>query len=144
MQALERLHPTKAAIPGFVERQEAHYIRHGTHNLIANFEVATGRILAPTLTPTRNEEAFADHLLQTLTSDLDGEWIFIVDNLNTHQSESLVHLVATLCDLDPALGREGALRGPALASLPRRLPGRPPAPDPFRVHAQTRLVAQPD
>ena len=116
MQALERLHPTKAAIPGFVERQEAHYSRHGTHNLIANFEVATGRILAPTLTPTRNEEAFADHLLQTLTSDLDGEWIFIVDNLNTHQSESLVHLVATLCDLDPALGekgRSGVLRSQA-------------------------------
>ena len=87
MQALERLYPTKAAIPGSVERQEAHYIRHGTQNLIANFEVATGRILAPTLAPTRSEAEFAHHVLQTLTRDLDGEWIFIVDNLNTHQSE---------------------------------------------------------
>ena len=107
MQALERLHPTKAAVPGFVERQEAHYIRHGTYNLIANFEVASGRILSPTMSPTRSEEAFANHLLQTLARDLDGEWIFIVDNLNTHQSESLVHLVAVLCDLDEDLGKKG-------------------------------------
>jgi hypothetical protein len=107
MQALERLYPTKAAIPGFVERQEAHYVRHGTHNLIANFEVATGRILAPTMAPTRSEEEFAHHLLQTVASDLEGEWIFIVDNLNTHQSESRVHLVAVLCDLDQDLGKKG-------------------------------------
>ena len=107
MQALERLYPPKAAIPGFVERQEAHYIRHGTQTLIANFEVATGRILAPTLGPTRSEEDFADHVLQTLTRDLDGEWIFIVDNLNTHQSESLVHLVTVLCDLKVDLGQKG-------------------------------------
>ena len=38
---------------------------------------------------------------------MDGEWIFIVDNLNTHQSESLVHLVADLCDLDEDLGKKG-------------------------------------
>ena len=107
MQALERLYPTKAAIPGSVERQEAHYVRHGTQTLIANFEVASGRILAPTMAPTRSEADFAHHVLQTLTRDLDGEWIFIVDNLNTHQSESLVHLVATLCDLEGDLGKKG-------------------------------------
>ena len=118
MQALERRHPTKAAVPGFVERQEAHYIRHGTQTLIANFEVATGRILAPTLGPTRSEEDFADHVLQTVATDLDGEWIFIVDNLNTHQSESLVHLVAILCDLEGDLGEKGAHGDPPLASLP--------------------------
>ena len=46
-------------------------------------------------------------MLQTLTRDLDGEWIFIVDNLNTHQSESLVHLVTVLCDLKVDLGQKG-------------------------------------
>ena len=107
MQALERAHPTRAPIPGYVERREQHYIRHGTHCLIANFEVATGQIVAPTLSPTRSEEDFANHLLQTLVRDLDGEWIFIVDNLNTHPSESLVHLVAELCDLDEDLGKKG-------------------------------------
>ena len=107
MQALERRYPTKAAVPGFVERQEAHYIRHGTRTLIANFEVATGRILAPTLGPTRSEEDFANHVLQTVATDLDGEWIFLVDHLNTHQSESLVHLVAVLCDFKGDLGKKG-------------------------------------
>jgi hypothetical protein len=107
MQALERAHPTRPPIPGRIERREQHYVRHGTQCLIANFEVATGRILAPTMAPTRSEEEFAHHLLQTVASDLEGEWIFIVDNLNTHPSESLVHLVAVLCDLDQDLGKKG-------------------------------------
>ena len=62
MQALERTHPTLPAIPGYVERREEHYIRHGTQCLTANFEVATGRILTPTLSSTRSEEDFANHL----------------------------------------------------------------------------------
>ncbi len=107
IQALERTHPTLPAIPGYVERREEHYIRHGTQSLIANFEVATGRILTPTIAPTRSEEDFANHLLQTVATDLDGEWIFIVDNLNTHNSESLVCLVADLCDLEQDLGKKG-------------------------------------
>ena len=40
-------------------------------------------------------------------TDLDGEWIFILDNLNTHNSESLVCLVNDLCDLDQDLGTKG-------------------------------------
>ena len=107
MQALERTHPTRPAIPGYVERREEHYIRHGTQCLTANFEVASGRILTPTMAPTRSEEDFAHHVLQTVMSDLDGEWIFIVDNLNTHNSESLVCLVNDLCDLDQDLGKKG-------------------------------------
>ena len=106
MQALERAHPTRPAIPGYVERREQHYVRHGTQCLIANFEVATGQIVAPTLSYTRSEEDFANHVLQTVASDLDGEWIFIVDNLNIHKSESLVRLVADLCDLNEALGEK--------------------------------------
>ena len=116
MQALERTHPTRPAIPGYVERREEHYIRHGTQCLTANFEVASGRILTPTMAPTRSEEDFAHHVLQTVMSDLDGEWIFIVDNLNTHNSESLVCLVNDLCDLDQDLGkkvRAGILRSRA-------------------------------
>ncbi len=111
MQALERAHPTRPAIPGHVERREQHYVRHGTQCLIANFEVATGQIIAPTLSSTRSED-----LLETVASDLDGEWIFIVDNLDTHKSESLVQLVAHLCDLDDDLGtkgRRGILRSTA-------------------------------
>ena len=42
-----------------------------------------------------------------MAADLDGEWIFILDNLNTHNSESLVHLVASLGELKQDLGTKG-------------------------------------
>ena len=34
---------------GLVERLEFEYIRHGTQTLIANFEVATGQVMAPSV-----------------------------------------------------------------------------------------------
>jgi hypothetical protein len=37
--------------PGRPERREHEYVRHGT-TLIANFNVATGQVLAPSLRPT--------------------------------------------------------------------------------------------
>ena len=110
IQALERKHPTKPMRPGKVELQEFEYIRHGTCCLIVNFEVATGRILAPTLGPTRTEADFAHHIEQTVATDPDSQWIFLIDQLNTHKSESLVYLVIKLCDLaiDPqTLGLKG-------------------------------------
>ena len=93
--------------PGRIERREYEYIRHGTLALIANFEVALGRILTPSLGPTRTEEDFATHIAQTLAHDPGGTWIFIVDQLNTHKSEALVRLVAQACDLAVDLGVKG-------------------------------------
>ena len=93
--------------PGRIERREYEYICHGTLALIANFEVALGRLLSPSLGPTRTEEDFATHIAQTLANDPDGTWIFIVDQLNTHKSEALVRLVAEACDLAVDLGVKG-------------------------------------
>ena len=100
IQALERKHPTKPMKPGKIERQEFEYIRHGTQCLIVNFEVATGKIIAPTIGPTRTEEDFANHIVQTIATNPDGKWIIIVDQLNIHKSESLVNVVIKTCDLD--------------------------------------------
>ncbi len=100
IQALERKHPTKPMKPGKVELQEFEYIRHGTQCLIANFEVATGKVIAPTLGATRTEEDFANHIEQTIALNPAGKWIIIVDQLNTHKSESLVNLVIKECDID--------------------------------------------
>lgn len=104
MQALERKYPTKLMIPGFIEKQEFEYVRQGTQCLFANFEVATGQILAPTFNATRTEVDFAAHIAQTIALDPDGRWIFILDNLNTHQSETLVRWVADTCGLADELG----------------------------------------
>jgi putative transposase len=51
IQALERARATLPMKPGFVERQEFEYIRHGTVSLIANLEIATGLVSLPALVP---------------------------------------------------------------------------------------------
>lgn len=107
IQALERKHPTRPMIPGKVELREFEYIRHGTQALIANFEVATGQIITPSIGPTRTEEDFVNHIEQTVATDPDATWIFVADQLNTHKSESLVRLVARLCEIDIDLGVKG-------------------------------------
>lgn len=107
IQALERIHPTRPMIPGKVELREFEYDRHGTLCLIPNFEVATGRIIAPSIGPTRTEKDFEAHIRQMIALDPDGVWVFIVDQLNTHQSESLVRLVAQECQIEDAFGVKG-------------------------------------
>ena len=67
------------------EAVEFEYERHGTQALIANFEVATGKILSPSVGNTRTEQDFVAHIQATIETDPQGEWIFICDQLNTHQ-----------------------------------------------------------
>lgn len=97
MQALERAHPSKPMKPGFPEYREFEYIRHGTQSLIASFEVATGRLIAPSIGPTRTEADFLAHVQGVVATDPEAPWIFIVDNLDTHSSESLVRWIAEQC-----------------------------------------------
>ena len=107
MQALER--EITAMTSSHVERQDNSYERHGTQCLIANLDVATGEILSPTVQETRTEEDFEKHIKKTIETDPEAKWVFVVDQLNTHKSESLVFLVATLCGLtDIDLGVKGA------------------------------------
>lgn len=116
MQALERLHDTKPIRPGLIERVEFEYIRHGTLCLIANFDVVTGRIVSPSIGPTRTEEDFAAHIDKTIDTDPDGTWIFVVDQLDTHRSATLVQLVARRCGITEPLGvkgKEGILKSKA-------------------------------
>jgi transposase len=56
---------------------------------------------------TRTDADFAAHIGQTIDTDPQAPWIFITDQLNTHQSESLVRLVAKRCGLTEDLGVQG-------------------------------------
>lgn len=81
--------------------------RNDTAALIANFEVATGKVIGPSVGDTRTEEDFTAHIRTTVETDPQGEWIFICDQLTTHKSEGLVKAVAELCGVEDELGRKG-------------------------------------
>lgn len=119
IQALERAASTKPMRPGLDERREFEYKRHGTLCLIANLVVATGKILAPTLGRTRDEQDFARHIEQTIATDAAAGWIFVADNLTTHCSEALVRLVAEHENIEADLGKKG-VRGILLDVASRR------------------------
>lgn len=107
IQALERSAPALPMQPGRGERIEFEYARHGTRCLIANLDVVTGQILSPTVGPTRTEADFAAHVERLVALDPHGDWVLITDNLNTHQSETLVRLVARHCGIEEDLGVKG-------------------------------------
>jgi hypothetical protein len=116
VQALERLHPGWPLAPGRVERREFEYVRHGTRTFLLSRDVASGQVVAPSCGPTRTEADFLAHCQGVVATDPEAvRWHFIVDQLNTHQSASLVRWVAERSGLDPeapelgAKGRDGIL-----------------------------------
>jgi transposase len=104
IQAKERLFATRRMKIKQVEQIEFEYIRHGTQALIANWHIAKGQVITPSIGATRTEEDFVQHIAQTVDTDPNAGWIFIVDQLNIHKSESLVRLVAQRCQIDIDLG----------------------------------------
>ncbi len=95
VQALERKHPDLPMLPGHVLRREFEYIRHGILSWFINFDVVTGHVIEPSWGPTRTEEDALVHLSRLIASDPTAtKWHLMLDNLNIHQSESLVRWVA--------------------------------------------------
>jgi transposase len=108
VQALERAAPGLPLAPGKVERREFEYVRHGTRCFIINRDVARGEVVAPSCGPTRTEDDFLAHIQGTVASDPTAtRWHFVVDNLNIHQSESLVRYVAQRSAVTADLGEKG-------------------------------------
>lgn len=58
--------------------------------MIASFHVVSGESIAPSIGPTRTELDFLEHCKRTVARHPDSHWRIIVDQLNTHWSESLV------------------------------------------------------
>lgn len=109
VQALERKHPGLPLRSGKVERREYEYIRHGTLTFIINFDVATGQVGLVSAGPTRTEQDYLEHIQRTVAAEPEvRKWHFVADNLNIHQSESLVRYVAALSEIDEtSLGIKG-------------------------------------
>lgn len=107
IQALERI----AADLPMAERKplarEFEYRRHGTQTLIAALRVDTGAVRA-SCGHTRTEADFAA-FTEELIDTHPGMRVhhFVLDQLNTHKSESLVRMVARRCGIDEDLGAKG-------------------------------------
>ena len=94
IQALERIAPDKPSKPGQLRCIEYEYRRHGTVCLLGAFRVAKGKLI-PLIRSTRTESDFVqliDHIIK-LHPKAKG-FRFVLDNLNTHQSEQLVQYIA--------------------------------------------------
>ena len=100
LQANERRAKTKPPLPGQVAKEEFQYTRHGTVCVTGNWDVVAGQMIANTIAETRNNEDFAEHIRQTVATDPEAGWVFVVDNLNTHYGEPLVRAVADLLGID--------------------------------------------
>jgi transposase len=95
VQALERKYPDLPMLPGHVLRREFEYIRHGTLSWFINFDVVSGQVIEASWGSTRTEEDALAHIQRLVASDPHAsKWHIILDNLNIHQSESLVRWVA--------------------------------------------------
>jgi len=96
IQAKEHVHPKQVMQSGQPERIDPEYIRHGTTGIIASRDVVTGEIVKPMVQPTRTEADFLTHIESLVSLHPVDKHLFILDNLNTHMSESLVRMVARM------------------------------------------------
>lgn len=139
IQALERNAKTMPMRPGQPARIEFEHTRHGTLCLIGNWHVVRGQMIAPTIRATRTKD-FCWHIQQTVATDPQAGWVFVVDNLNAHCSESLARYVAPHLCCRCWNGSGSWRRG--WGSVPTTLPCRPaaniPMPGPNRPSGSRR------
>ena len=114
VQALARIAPDHPMQPGQPVRREFEYERHGTLSLLAGLDVATGKVHT-LCRPTRTEADFVDLVAGLVQAQPEAhKFTFVLDNLNTHQSESLVRYVAHDAAIAESIlgtkGKEGILQ----------------------------------
>lgn len=107
IQALERIAKDLPMSVGKPVAREFEYRRNGTQTLIAGINIATGEVDAD-CGETRTEEDFAGFIQRLIKENPDyNVYHLILDQLNTHKSETLVRTVAELCGIEKDLGVKG-------------------------------------
>jgi len=121
LQANERRAETKLPSPDQIGKIECQYTRHGTLSLTGSWDVVTGQMIHTTIDETRNAEDFALHIRETVAVAPDHEWVFVMDNLNTHYGEPIVRTVAKLIRFDQSeLGDKSKRKGILGSTTTRR------------------------
>jgi transposase len=89
IQALDRTAPVLPLLPGVPERRTHDYVRHGTANLYAALDVASGQVIANLTARHRAEEfrRFLNLIDRSVPADLDVH--VIVDNSSTHKTPTI-------------------------------------------------------
>ena len=89
VQALDRTAPVLPLRPGLPERRTHDYVRHGTTNLYAALDVASGHVIADMTERHRAEEfrRFLNLINRSVPDDLDVH--LIVDNVSTHKTPEI-------------------------------------------------------
>ncbi len=94
IQALDRTHPLLPLRPGQIERRTHDYKRHGTTNLYAAFNVATGEVLRR-ITRRHRATEFRQFLAQIdRATPPDRALHLIVDNSSTHTTAAIRDFLA--------------------------------------------------
>ncbi len=107
IQALERIAPDLPMSPGKPQAIEFEYKRHGTQTLLGGLNVATGEVQA-LCGDTRTEDDFVRFIKYLIEENPEyTTYHFVLDQLNTHKSASLVEYVAKLCKTETELGVKG-------------------------------------
>src|ERR1700735_3714383 len=89
VQALDRTQPVFPMRTGVPERRSHDYVRHGTTNLYAALDVASGRVIADLTERHRADEfrRFLNLINRSVPADLDVH--VIVDNSATHKTPEI-------------------------------------------------------
>src|SRR6266705_1945074 len=89
IQALDRSAPVLPLMPGVPARQSHDYLRHGTTNLYAALDVASGQVLAE-MTPRHRAEEFR-RFLNLIDASVPAhlEVHVVLDNSSTHKTPSI-------------------------------------------------------
>lgn len=107
IQALERIAEELPMSQGKPLAREFEYKRHGTQTLIAGFNVTTGKVHG-ICGDTRKENDFSSFIENTIRDNPQyKKYHFVLDQLNTHKSETLVRLVAKHIGDKQELGIKG-------------------------------------
>jgi transposase len=89
IQALDRTAPILPMLPGVPERRTHDYLRHGTTNLYAALDVASGQVIADMTDRHRAEEfrKFLNLINRTVPDHLDVH--IVLDNVSTHKTPAI-------------------------------------------------------